>query len=99
MLADEGIAHTVVARSAEENGAIAREKLEAGAVDLVINIPRSFDAAGRPDGYEIRRAAVDLGVPLITDVHLARLFIRAAARYRSDQLAVRHWGSYFETSS
>ena len=47
------------------------EAIEQGAVDLVINIPRTYDAEGRPDGYRIRRAAIDAGVPLFTDPHLA----------------------------
>ena len=94
LLAEEGIAHRVVARSGEEGGASAHEALESGEIDLVINIPRSFDPAGRPDGYEIRRAAVDLGIALITDPHLARLFVRAAAHYRAQDLPVRHWGTY-----
>ncbi len=99
MLANEGLVHDVVARSAEESGRSAREMLEAGESDLVINIPRTFDAAGRPDGYEIRRAAVDLGVPLITDVHLGRLFVRAVERTRREEMRVRNWGSDFEARS
>jgi carbamoyl-phosphate synthase large subunit len=99
MLTEEGLAHEVVARSAEEPGPIARGVIESGRVDLVVNIPRSFDAEGRPDGYEIRRAAVDRGVPLITDVHVARLFVRAVARQRAMPMPVRSWGSYLRAES
>ena len=97
MLREEGLDHEVVARSAEEPGRGARGVLEAGKVDLVINIPRTFDAEGRPDGYAIRRAAVDLGVALITDVHVARLFVRAVVRYGDERMPVRSWGSYVGT--
>lgn len=68
--------------------------IEQGIVDLVINVPREYDAQGKPDGIEIRRAAVEAGVPLITDVNLARAFVEAIRRYRPGQLCVRPWQSY-----
>jgi carbamoyl-phosphate synthase large subunit len=43
--------------------------IRAGKVNLIINTPRSKQ--GRRDGYEIRRAAVDFGVPYITTVQAA----------------------------
>jgi carbamoyl-phosphate synthase large subunit len=43
--------------------------IRAGKVDLIINTPRSKQ--GRRDGYEIRRAAVDFGVPYITTIQAA----------------------------
>jgi carbamoyl-phosphate synthase large subunit len=99
MLRDDGIACEVLARSSEEEGRSARDAIEKGLVDLVINIPRTFDESGRPDGYEIRRAAVDLGVPLITDIDLARAFIQAYAhthaRHGDEAIRVKDWSSYF----
>jgi carbamoyl-phosphate synthase large subunit len=73
-------------------GAIAT--LRSGAVDLVINIPREYDASGVPDGYAIRRAAVDLDVPLITDLRLARRIIRALERWRPAPGAARPLAAY-----
>ena len=55
-----------------------------GEVDLVINIPREYDELGRPDGYLIRRRAVDAGIPLITDLQLARAVIEALWRKRDN---------------
>ncbi|HEY3821747.1 MAG TPA: carbamoyl-phosphate synthase (glutamine-hydrolyzing) large subunit [Polyangiaceae bacterium] len=98
MLREDGVHCEVVARSSEEDGRTAREAMEMGLVDLVINIPRTFDENGRPDGYEIRRAAVDLGVPLITDIDLARAFVYAQARAGAQALTVRDWASYFGSS-
>jgi carbamoyl-phosphate synthase large subunit len=51
--------------------------IEDGRVDLVINVPVDYDELGRPDGYMIRRGAVDAGVPLITDLQLARAVVEA----------------------
>ncbi|HNI61544.1 MAG TPA: hypothetical protein PKW11_16510, partial [Pseudomonadota bacterium] len=56
--------------------------LRSGAIDLVINIPRSFDSEGRPDGFLIRRAATDLEIPLLTDLQLARAVVRMLARVK-----------------
>jgi carbamoyl-phosphate synthase large subunit len=49
-------------------------------VDLVINIPRQYDREGRPDGYWIRRAAIDYGIPLITDLQLAKAVVELLRR-------------------
>ena len=65
------------------NGASAMDLIDSGRVDLVINIPRDYDDMGRPDGYQIRRRAVEAGVPLITDLQLARALVEAL-RQRGD---------------
>jgi carbamoyl-phosphate synthase large subunit len=69
-----------------QNSALAL--IEAGEVDLVINVPREFDELGRPDGYLIRRCAVDHGVPLLTDLQLARVVIDALRLKRPHELRV-----------
>lgn len=67
------------------DGAGAVHAIEDGSVDLVINIPREYDELGRPDGYWIRRRAVDAGIPLLTDLQLARAVIEALRHKRSVQ--------------
>ncbi len=62
--------------------------IEQGRVDLVINVPREYDAFGRPDGVLIRRAAVDAGVLLVTDLQLARAIVEALRRRKPEQLQV-----------
>ncbi len=64
----------------DDAGAI--KAIEDGSVDLVINIPREYDALGRPDGYWIRRRAVDAGIPLLTDLQLARAVVEALRHKR-----------------
>ena len=63
-------------------------------IDFVINVPREHDEEGRPDGFIIRRAAVDLEIPLITDLWLARKVVRALAKYGVDDLQVKPWSDY-----
>jgi carbamoyl-phosphate synthase large subunit len=93
MLAEIGIPCEAVEKQAgEARNAI--ELIERSVVDLVINIPREYDAAGRPDGVAIRRAAVDAGVPLITDLQLARAVVEALRVRKPDELQMLAWEDY-----
>ncbi|MSP61787.1 MAG: carbamoyl-phosphate synthase (glutamine-hydrolyzing) large subunit [Myxococcales bacterium] len=68
--------------------------LKAGHIDLVINIPRDYDEKGRPDGFRIRRCAIDLEIPLITDLWIARRVVQAMARLGLADLKVKPWSRY-----
>ncbi len=68
--------------------------IESGEVDLVINVPREFDALGRPDGYLIRRCAVDHGVPLLTDLQLARVVVEALRVKGPRDLTITAWNDF-----
>ena len=71
-----------------------RTRLQGGRIDLVINIPFSFDRVEFDDSYELRRLAVDFGVPLLTNIQLARLLAEAlAAKPALEPLA---WDDYVE---
>jgi len=76
-LAAVEIPSTRLAKHPDEPGPSAMEAIQRGLVDLVINIPRTFDAAGRPDGYLIRRAAIDAHMPLVTELKLAAAIVGA----------------------
>jgi carbamoyl-phosphate synthase large subunit len=90
MLKEIDVPCTVVGKGLDENLSAAN-LIESGLVDLVINVPREYDSQGRPDGFLIRRAAIDAGVPLITDLQLARAAIEAIRRGRIGQLEPRAW--------
>jgi carbamoyl-phosphate synthase large subunit len=68
--------------------------IEEGLVDLVINVPRSYDELGRPDGYLIRRRAVDADLPLVTDLMLATALVTALRNRNGSVPAVRSWEEY-----
>jgi carbamoyl-phosphate synthase large subunit len=68
--------------------------IEEGLVDLVINVPLAYDELGRPDGYVIRRRAIDAGIPLITDRQLARALVDALRWHASESLQVVAWNDY-----
>ncbi len=95
ILADEKIACTAVGKDSDDESS-AIDLIDDGSVDLVINIPREYDQHGRPDGYLIRRRAVDQGVPLITDLQLARAVVEALCHMRSERLEVIAWNDYLD---
>lgn len=95
-LAQLGIPSTQLAKAPDEPGSTAMEAIQLGLVDLVINVPRSFDERGRPDGYLIRRAAVDAHTPLITELELARAVIDALRGKRPGG-RLRAWDEWLST--
>jgi len=71
------------------------ELIAARKVECVINIPkRTADETVLTDGYRIRRAAADFGIPLVNDGELARLFIRALLRHPRPSLDARPLSAY-----
>ena len=89
-----GIPCTKLAKR-EDGSDTAMDAIDEGRVDLVINVPVEYDELGRPDGYLIRRRAVDAGIPLLTDRMLARAVIGALRkRPRSSDLEVLAYDEY-----
>ena len=77
--------------------------LRGGEIDLVLHLPRSYDEQGRPDGFALRRAAIDFEVPLLTSLELARAVVRVLQRYRlptaaslAPQLELLPWHDYLK---
>jgi len=90
MLREIGVGCTIVGKDDREPGG-AGQLISEGRVDLVINVPRDYDEVGRPDGFLIRRRAIDVGVPLITDRQLARAVIEALRWRRFETLDLIAW--------
>ena len=63
-------------------------------IDMVVNIPRDLSAGELDNGYKIRRAAIDLNVPLITNARLASAFIEAFCTLGMDDIQIRSWQEY-----
>lgn len=63
-------------------------------IDLVINIPKNLSPDELYNDYEVRRNAVDLNIPLITNSRLAKAFIIAICKYSVDELPVKSWDEY-----
>ena len=63
-------------------------------IDLVVNIPKNLTSAELTNGYKIRRAAIDLNVPLLTNARLASAFIDAFTSIPLDEIEIRPWEEY-----
>jgi carbamoyl-phosphate synthase large subunit len=70
------------------------EYLQGGKIDLVINIPKTFQEEELTNDYLIRRRAVDLGVPLITNIQFAQRFVEAIARKQPEDLQIEAYSHY-----
>ncbi|MDE6377797.1 MAG: ATP-grasp domain-containing protein, partial [Duncaniella sp.] len=63
-------------------------------IDLVVNIPKNLSSTELSNGYKIRRAAIDLNIPLLTNARLASAFILAFTSMSVDQIEIRSWDEY-----
>ncbi len=94
-LQDNGIANTLVYWPSEsDKHPQALDLLHNKKIDMVVNIPKDLTAGELTNGYKIRRAAVDLNIPLLTNTRLAAAFIRAFCNVSLDQLAIKSWSEY-----
>ena len=93
-LAENGIESTHVYWPSEEGHPQALEMLHRKEIDMVVNIPKNLTAGELSNGYKIRRAAIDLNVPLITNARLASAFINAFCTMSVDDIAIKSWAEY-----
>ena len=63
-------------------------------IDMVVNIPKNLSSTELSNGYKIRRAAIDLNIPLITNARLASAFIEAFTTLSLDDIEIRSWDEY-----
>ncbi len=68
--------------------------LHSHTVDLVVNIPKNLTSTELTNGYKIRRAAVDLNIPLITNSRLAQAFIDAFCDLKQSDMEIKSWDEY-----
>ena len=74
--------------------ASALKMLQDREIDLVVNVPKNFTPVELQNGYQIRRAAVDFNIPLITNARLATAFIRAFTSMEMDDIQIKSWDQY-----
>ena len=98
-LADNGIANTRVLWPSDEaegqnDAPSALQLLHAHKIDMVVNIPKDLTTHELTNGYKIRRAAIDLNVPLITNARLAAAFIQAFCNVGLEGIGIKSWSEY-----
>lgn len=94
-LTENGVENTRVYWPSEpERQPQALDMLHRKEIDMVVNIPKNLTAGELDNGYKIRRAAIDLNIPLITNARLASAFINAFCTMTPDDLAIKSWAEY-----
>ena len=94
-LTENGIQNTLVLWPSEEGDAPkALDLLHNHTIDMVVNIPKNLTSSELSNGYKIRRAAIDLNVPLITNARLASAFIYAFCTTKLEDIDIKAWGEY-----
>ena len=94
-LTENGIENTLVYWPSEEGQQPqALDMLREHKIDMVVNIPKDLTVSELSNGYKIRRAAIDLNVPLITNSRLASAFINAFCTLSIDDIDTKAWGEY-----
>lgn len=94
-LTENGIRNTHVLWPSEEgNEPKALDLLHDHTIDMVVNIPKNLTSSELTNGYKIRRAAIDLNVPLITNARLASAFIYAFCTTKLEDIGIKAWGEY-----
>ena len=94
-LNENGIQNTHVLWPSEEGDEPkALDLLHNHTIDMVVNIPKNLTSSELTNGYKIRRAAIDLNVPLITNARLASAFIYAFCTTKLEDIGIKAWSEY-----
>lgn len=94
-LSENGVPNTRVYWPSETNqNPQALELLRERKIDMVVNIPKNLTVHELTNGYRIRRAAIDLNIPLLTNSRLASAFIQAFCSTRLEDIDIKSWDEY-----
>lgn len=91
---ENGIESTKVFWPSEQGQPQALELLHNKEVDLVVNINKNLTAGELTNGYKLRRAAIDLNIPLLTNARLASAFISAFCKLDLEDIRIKSWAEY-----
>ena len=93
-LTENGIENTLVYWPSEEGQPQALDMLHKKEIDMVVNVNKNLSSGELTNGYKIRRAAIDLNIPLITNARLASAFISAFCSVDIEDLDITSWQEY-----
>ncbi len=94
-LEENGIKNTLVHWPSEEGvQPQALDLLHSHEIDMVVNVPKNLTVGELTNGYKIRRAAIDLNIPLITNSRLASAFINAFCTKSLDDIEIKAWSEF-----
>ena len=94
-LTEDGVENTLVYWPSEEGmQPQALDLLHKKEIDMVVNLPKNLTAGELTNGYKIRRAAVDLNIPLLTNARLAEAFINAFCGLTAGDIPIKSWDEF-----
>ena len=94
-LNEANVPNTVVYQPSEQGTPQAIDLMRDGTIEFVVSVPKDIITDPQHDVcYHVRRAAIDLNVPLLTNARLASAFINAFCTIDIDQLAIQSWDEY-----
>ena len=94
-LTEAGIPNTTVYQPSEEGIPQAIDLMREGVIEFVVSVPKDIVTDPQNDVcYHVRRAAIDLNVPLLTNARLAAAFINAFCTVDVNDLAIQSWDEY-----
>ena len=94
-LTENGLENTLVYWPSDEGKQPqALDLLHEKKIDMVVNIPKDLTPRELTNGYKIRRASIDLYIPLLTNSRLASAFIAAFCNVKLDDIDIKAWGEY-----
>jgi carbamoyl-phosphate synthase large subunit len=91
---ESGVENTKVYKIGHEGDPALMDVISQKKVDFIINIPKNYSHEEITAGYKMRRQAIDLNIPLITNVQLARLVVDTLKKYTPADLEIEPWKSY-----
>lgn len=95
MLAENGIESILVYWPSDEGKQPqALDLLHERKIDMVVNINKNLTARELTNGYRLRRASIDLNIPLITNARLASAFITAFCSIPLEAVQIKSWREY-----
>ncbi|MGL4993626.1 MAG: carbamoyl-phosphate synthase (glutamine-hydrolyzing) large subunit [Bacteroidales bacterium] len=95
-LVENGVPAELVNWPGEESGDApqALDLMRSGGIDMVVNIPKNLTKRELSNGYMIRRGAIDMNIPVITNTRLANAFIQAFCHMSMDDIQIKSWCEY-----
>ncbi len=93
-LKQNGIENTMVQKLSSKKKPNILDYIAKKKVDLVIDIPKNYTRQEITDGYLIRRNAIDMNIPLITNVQVAKLIVEVMQKYKLEDLDIKSWDEY-----
>lgn len=93
-LHENGIENIRVYWPGQEGSPQVLDLLHDKTIELVVNVPRNHSDAELTNGYKVRRTAIDLNIPLITNARLASAFIYAFCTIKPEEIEIKSWAEF-----